>query len=400
MSGRVPFPAAPTTRDTRIDVLRALALMTIFIDHVPGNVYEHYTMRNFGVADATEAFVLLSGIAAGIAYGARFKPGSRMAMAVKAVRRACSLYVAHVMTTIVAIALFAGASIWFARPDLLEKINIGPVFTETPEALLGIVTLGHQIGYNNILTMYAGIMLMVPALLILSRIGIGLMLAVSGMVWLLAGLYKVAPLHYPNDGMWFLNPLSWQFLFAIGMAATLHLRRGGTIPYHRGLLALAIGYLVMSWLWVEIPLWGWEKTVPLPFVLGDFNKTFLTLPRLLNILALAYVFVSVPVFSRLTRLSESHPLAVMGRHGLAIFVAGTVLAMVGQIIGELMETDFAIDTLVLGSGIALQFALAYFYEWEKNLNARAKRAGQPAEAPRPATVPTIPAREPAPRNVA
>ncbi|TIU89360.1 MAG: hypothetical protein E5W03_04260, partial [Mesorhizobium sp.] len=49
-------------RDTRIDVLRALALLTIFVDHVPGTVFENWTYKNFGFSDAAEAFVLISGI--------------------------------------------------------------------------------------------------------------------------------------------------------------------------------------------------------------------------------------------------------------------------------------------------------------------------------------------------
>ena len=44
-------------RDTRIDVFRALALITIFIDHVPGTAFETLTYKNFGFSDAAEAFV-------------------------------------------------------------------------------------------------------------------------------------------------------------------------------------------------------------------------------------------------------------------------------------------------------------------------------------------------------
>ncbi len=43
---------AKLMRDTRIDVLRALALLTIFINHVPGTIYEHFTTKNFGFSDA------------------------------------------------------------------------------------------------------------------------------------------------------------------------------------------------------------------------------------------------------------------------------------------------------------------------------------------------------------
>lgn len=354
-------------RDTRLDVLRALALITIFINHVPGNFYERFSSRNFGFTDAAEAFVLISGIAVGLAYGINFRAGNRLRMTVKAWRRAGTLYLAHIMATVVTIGIFAGGALAFSDPELLTKINLEPVFKQTPEALFGIVTLGHQLGYNNILTMYAAVMVAVPGMLWIASRSLKLLVVLSLLVWFVAGLYRIGPPHYPNDGLWFLNPLSWQVLFAIGIAGTLHVKRGGTIPIHPGLVAVAVAYLLLSLAWVKIPLWGLEDGNPLPFVLGDFNKTFLTLPRLLHILALAYVFLAFPVFSRITRLGHDNPLAVMGRHGLAVFVAGTLLSMIGQVIGYVTETGFLLDTLILGTGIALQFALAYYYEWEKAL---------------------------------
>ena len=56
---------APSTRDARLDVFRGMCLVMIFINHVPGNPYERFTSRNFGWSDAAEAFVMMSGIAAG-----------------------------------------------------------------------------------------------------------------------------------------------------------------------------------------------------------------------------------------------------------------------------------------------------------------------------------------------
>ncbi|TIU32045.1 MAG: hypothetical protein E5W28_12440, partial [Mesorhizobium sp.] len=79
-------------RDTRIDVLRALALLTIFVDHVPGTVFENWTYKNFGFSDAAEAFVLISGISVALAYGTKFKPGGRLLATLKMWRRAGVLY--------------------------------------------------------------------------------------------------------------------------------------------------------------------------------------------------------------------------------------------------------------------------------------------------------------------
>ncbi|TGV29118.1 hypothetical protein EN811_30190, partial [bacterium M00.F.Ca.ET.168.01.1.1] len=88
-------------RDTRIDVLRALALLTIFVDHVPGTVFENWTYKNFGFSDAAEAFVLISGISVALAYGTKFKPGGRLLATLKMWRRAGVLYAAHIVTTMV-----------------------------------------------------------------------------------------------------------------------------------------------------------------------------------------------------------------------------------------------------------------------------------------------------------
>ncbi len=62
---RLPQSAVRPARDTRLDVLRGLALITIFINHVPGQIFEYATTKNFGFSDAAEAFVLISGIAVG-----------------------------------------------------------------------------------------------------------------------------------------------------------------------------------------------------------------------------------------------------------------------------------------------------------------------------------------------
>src|ERR671923_1839563 len=60
-------------RDLRIDFFRGLALICIFIDHVPGNRLAHLTLQNFGFSDAAEVFVLLAGFSAALAYGSTFQ---------------------------------------------------------------------------------------------------------------------------------------------------------------------------------------------------------------------------------------------------------------------------------------------------------------------------------------
>ena len=360
-------------RDTRIDVLRALALLTIFVDHVPGTVFENWTYKNFGFSDAAEAFVLISGMSVALAYGGKFKPGGRLLATLKMWRRAGVLYISHIVVTMMVIALFCAAAAFVHRPEMLTMINIEPLMKNTPQVLLGIVTLGHQLGYNNILPVYAALLLAAPAFVLIVSYRPVAALVVSGLLWLVAGIWQIAPPNYPEPGLWFLNPLSWQFLFNIGLAAMLHVKRGGAIPVNRWLVGASGIYVVGAAIWVHSPLWGQITWFDLPIVIGGFDKTFLSLPRLLHILSISYLVVALPMVSNLFRLRADNPLAILGKRSLPVFIAGTLLAMAAQVLKLINPGGIAYDTLLIAAGIAMQFALALYLEWLAGLGlARAK----------------------------
>jgi hypothetical protein len=392
---RTSLPVAVAKRDTRLDVLRGLALITIFINHVPGQIFEYLTTKNFGFSDAAEAFVLISGIAVGLAYGSRFQPGARLQTAVKAFRRAFTLYLAHMITTFMTLALFICGAWLFHRSGLVVEINILAVLMNLKQGIPALLLLGHQIGYNNILPMYGALMLMVPLILMLNAINPFLALGVSGGVWLVAGIYEIAPHNMLIEGYWFLNPLSWQFLFTIGIVAIMHVKRGGRIPQHPVLLALAAGYVALSFVWVTAHLWAFGNDLAalgLPTVITGFDKTFLSLPRLLHVLSLTYLVISIPAFSRLLRRPSDHPLTILGRHSLNIFVAGTILAMVGQVLLYITNRDQIIGPLFVIAGLAMQFAYAYYLERKRDQD-RTKRQvmADAAAVPVPVRVNRLPA---------
>ncbi len=373
---------APSQRDTRIDVFRALALLTIFVNHVPGTIFEHFTHKNFGFSDSAEAFVLISGVAIGLAYGLKFRPGNRLLITLKAWRRAGVLYTTHIMTTVATLGIFSAAALYFSRPDLLKLINIELIINDTPEALVGIATLGHQVGYNNILSMYAVVLLMMPVFLLIGSVSLRLMLLASGLVWLVAGIYQIAPTNFPGDGFWFLNPLSWQLLFVIGIAGMMHVKRGGEIRFNWWMAGAAVFYLAGALFWVKWPLWGIETASGLPTVLTGFDKTFLSLSRLMHILAIAYLIVTIPWLSNLAQTRPGHPLAVLGKHSLPVFIAGTILAMVAQVMKTVSPGGILYDAILISTGIALQFGLAYYLEWLPKIGWGGTKA-RPASASRP-----------------
>jgi hypothetical protein len=370
-----PTGGVPRERDTRLDVFRAFALLTIFVNHVPGQYLEHLTSKNFGFSDSAEAFVLISGMSVGLAYGSRFRIGERLAVTLRILRRALTLYVAHIMTSIITFAIFAGGALWFGRQDLLSEINLRAVVDRTEQGVVSMVLLGHQFGYNNILSMYAALFLMLPGFLWLYRQSAVLLLAVSGTLWLCAGIWRIAPSNFLDDGYWFLNPLSWQFLFVIGFTGMLRARTKG-IARNAVLLALSAAYLMISMLWVVFSWWSIDLSFGLPAVLTGFDKTFLSAPRLVHVLAGAYLLATIPALSRWAALPLSHPLVAVGRHSLAIFIFGTILAMIGQVLLFVTGKDPLFGAAYVLLGIALHFAYARYLDWQAAVMSRnANRQG-------------------------
>lgn len=370
-----PTGVVPRQRDTRLDVFRALALLTIFVNHVPGQYLEHLTHKNFGFSDSAEAFVLISGMSVGLAYGARFAVGERLAVTLRILRRALTLYVAHIMTSVITFAIFAGGALWFARPDLLSEINLRAVVDRTEQGVVSMVLLGHQFGYNNILSMYAVVFLMLPGFLWLYQRSALLLLAVSGTLWLCAGIWQIAPSNFLDDGYWFLNPLSWQFLFVIGFVGVLR-ARGKGFPRNTVLSALSAAYLGLSFAWVVFSWWNIDFSYGLPAVLTGFDKTFLSTTRLLHVLAGAYLVATIPALSNWAALPLSHPLVAIGRHSLAVFIFGTILAMAGQVMMFVTGRNPVIGTLYALVGIALHVAYARYLDWQAAVIAEnAKRQG-------------------------
>lgn len=357
-----PFvPASPERnhgRDQRLDVFRGLALMTIFINHVPGNAFERLTSRNFGFSDAAEAFVLMSGIAVGLAYSRSFRAGPFLSACVRVWRRAWTLYVTHLVSSMIAIGLVAAGVLYLGTVEMVGKINFARLLDQPLQTMVGIPLLGHQLGYFNILPLYATL-LVSPLYILIGLRSRPALVAVSVLVWMAAGFLRLNMPNYPNPGGWFFNPFAWQLIYAIGIAGGLAMLDGRKlVPFKPWLFWLCTAYLAFSCVWVIYQLGGLPGEQVLPFFMGGFDKTFLALPRLLHALALAYVLTNAAWVVGLFKLPIFHPIELMGRNGLAVFATGSVLAIVLQILRIRFETNVLADAGLLAAGIAIQYGVA------------------------------------------
>lgn len=384
MAAAPPSPSAspgtllPPGRDTALDVWRGLALITIFINHVSGNILENVTHKNFGFSDAADLFVMFAGYAAAAAYFSRYAIGQRLAVSLKVASRAVRLYTTHLALVVLGGAVFALGVIRTGDFGLFSVIALEPLMMDPAEALVSAVTLAYQPGFLNILPLYFVLIGMLPLLLFVASRSLSLAVVLSAALYTAAGLTGTNLPAYPLPGGWFFNPLSWQFLFVIGFALGARRNRlGAAMPYHRGAWWAALAYLVLALVVMRgpgLPPAGWIPLLP------DFltvpEKQFLSVPRLLHVLALCYVVAHSPLQGWARGLPSRHPLAMMGRHSLPVFCTGLVVSITGV---ALKQTGFdgpVFDIAYVTAGVATQMLVARLLSLTEK-----RRGGSPAGLP-------------------
>lgn len=366
-------PVAATTpakvRDPRLDVIRGICLVMIFINHVPINVFEHFTSRNFGFSDSAEGFVLMSGIAAGLAYSSDFRTPTRLWQGVGRVwRRVWTLYLVHILCTVGALAAAAAAALFLHDSRILFQNNMDSLFLNPLSTLIGIPILGHQFGYVNILPLYLVLLFFAPALLWAALRWPMWLWAASTLLWFVTGQFYLGLPNYPLEGNWFFNPLAWQIIFVTGILTGVAMKDGRRlVPVQRGLQWLCGIFLIYAAVATMTPvvgmptghaLWWLRETLHLPWHFVAFDKSYVTGPRLLHILALAYLLSSLPVVRRACASRFARPFEIMGRQSLSVFALGSVLCIALQGIRQVAPHTVAMDTLLVGGALLMQFALA------------------------------------------
>lgn len=359
-------------RDHRIDFLRGIALVMIFINHVPGNLFEHLTSRNFGFSDAAEGFVLLAGVSAALAYGKDFTgiPGWKAVSRIWS--RAWSLYLVHIALSVAALGLVVAVMRFGGNPTLMMQDNFQILLSDPIGMMIGLPLMLHQFGYVNILPLYIVLLLAAPGALWVAQRWPLWLLAGSVALWALSGVTRFNVMTYPGLNYWFLNPFCWQLIFVVGLLTGLRLKRGERlVPVNRRLTIAATSYLAVSMLWVMVPavtalgnsVMVGLANLGLPPLFTNFDKGHAELPRLLHVLSLAYVLSILPGLREIAASRKVWMLTVMGRQSLTVFALGTILSFVARAIRLLAqdagyEVDLAFDFVVIGLGVGAQLLVA------------------------------------------
>ena len=380
-----PVPVQIRRRDSRIDVLRGIALVMIFVNHVPGTVFELVTSRNFGFSDAAEGFVFISGLSAFLAYAGGLSARPLWAGVRRIWKRAWTLYLVHLMVTFWAVAIVAATLRYGGSGALFEKDNFQFLVSDPIGVLIGLPLLGHQFGYVNILPLYAVLLLAAPALILSAGRWPRATLAGSVALWAGVGFAHVDLPNLPLQGGWFFNPLAWQMLFVLGILTGAALKRGARfVPVNRWLVAAAAAYLLLSLVWLKWPALqdrgnaalGWLAAQGAPNLVRDFDKTYVSVPRLLHFLSLAYVLSVLPWLRDLCDSRPLAPLALLGRHALPVFALGTILSFAVRAAKEIAGAPtLALDVLMISGGIAAMIGFAALFDLSRRAATVPARVG-------------------------
>lgn len=203
-------------RDRRLDLLRGFAVFTMVVDHFGGPSWLYLiTGNNQFFTSGAESFVLISGMVVGLVYrGILERYGFRVA-ALKALKRALTLYLLTVVMTI----SFATISTFFHLP-WARDIDLGHPLVFTFNVLIF-----HETYYlADIPMMYAIFMALVPVGLWLLATHRGwLLILLSFVVWLGFQFINAEQIIlWPTIGNTTFHPAAWQLIFAWSMVVGYH----------------------------------------------------------------------------------------------------------------------------------------------------------------------------------
>jgi hypothetical protein len=369
-----PQPVPAVERDLRLDLFRGVALWGIFLDHIPENIVNWITIRNYGFSDATEIFIFISGYTAAFVYGRAMRERGFVVASARILRRAWQIYVAHIFLFTIFMAEIAYVAATFDNPLYAEEMRILDFLKQPDVTIFEALILKFKPVNMDVLPLYIVLLLLFPPVLALLLKRPTLALTGSALVYVLTWSFDINLPAYPN-GVWFFNPFAWQLLFVFGAWCALGGARQLSGVFHsRIILAIAVAYLIfafaitLTW-YVEplsrfVPIWLSDWMYPI-------DKTNLDVLRFAHFLALATITLRfVPRDWPALRSPILQPAIRCGQHSLEIFCLGVFLAFAGQFVISEYSGGPLIQIAISLIGIMIMVATANLISWYKVIEGR------------------------------
>jgi hypothetical protein len=362
-------PIALKPRDLRLDFFRGLALLLIFIAHVPDNWLSRYRPGYFGFSDSADIFVFVSGYAAALAYGRIFARAGYLAGLGRIVKRFGELYACHLgLFFAVAVSCVAGNRFLTTDVDYVGLLNLGYFFENAQEALFGLFTLTYVPNYFDILPMYMVALAMLPALMLLARVHWTLAGVVCVALYLAVQFFRLElPAEIAFKRPWFFNPFAWQLLFYTGFFLGAGWLKAP--PSRTWLAAFCVLFLILSIPVSHYPTFsrvGWLSALRNhmePLV----AKTDLGILRWLHFLCLAYLAVALlKGREHVLNVRLAEPFVKTGQKALPVFVTGMTLSLLAGMVLDVWGRGIVSIAVVNTAGIGVLILSAYVVAWFKS----------------------------------
>jgi hypothetical protein len=361
-----------SSRDLRLDFFRGLALILIFVDHIPENILSYFTIQAVQFFDAAEVFIFISGYTAALVYGQTLVSQGALYATARILGRAWQLYVAHIFLLVMFIAEVSYTVTTFNNPMYNDEMRVGDFLNEPHVAIVKALLLEFQPTFLDILPLYILLLVIFPVVLLGLRLRPLIVLVPSFLLYLLVQATNLSVPAYPEGHVWYFNPLAWQFVFIAGAALGFpgrHDRRWSR--WARRVLPLAVFFVAAGFAiklsWTIHGIWD-----PFPGLLlkelWPVNKNNLSLIRVIPFFAaVAIVAVIVPANTAFLRSLVAKPLVLCGQQSLEIFCLGILLSALGHFVLSEYDSAISIQLLVNLAGILVMCLTARMLDWYKTM---------------------------------
>jgi len=363
-------------RETRIDIIRGIAMLTILLNHtaLPLRAIYHYsgpvipTLTEYGYSSAASLFVAMSGYMVGMVYLKRPNPIRSV------LTRASQLYLinAGLLCALVALAYLAPAandSFWQLRP-IVEPPYMG---------IVKFLALLDAPAFTDILQLYVTLMLVTSAAILLIRRSVLLLAVCSIGLWALMQVlgFLLPSTSVPLSNGHSLNVLAWQLTFFLPMIA-------GKMKLHEKLFAwFEKKPRAVAALWFLVFIAGVsdvldvERFIPASHTLMSRQLNGVIWIGHSLLVLLAYAGLLTWLLPHLQRW-PFQLLASLGRNSLNVFVASTPIMYVATLaFGTLGLAGYLLS---VGSVVTLCLLVAAWGDQRKQRKS-AQQTSQPLTAP-------------------
>jgi hypothetical protein len=360
---------AADKRDIRLELFLGIANWFIFLDHIPDDVANWITIRNYGFSGAADPFIFISGYLAAIVYARMMLERGTIVGATRLFKRVWQLYAAYVVLFIIYIVTIGDAATRYAAPDIIYEFNVAGLVDHP------IRTVGHglllQSKARNLdaLQLYIMLMAFLPPVLWLMLRKPGLTMLGSLALYFAARQFEWNLPSFP-DGYWYFNPFCWQLLFVLGAWLALGgLKDPRAILKSPILIYVGIAYLVFALAMTmagRFPAFG--NLFP-DWLVDAFNpndKTNLAPYRVLHFIVMAFFAARfIPKDWRGLAWPIFRPAIKCGQQSLAVFCVGVFLSFVGHLTLMTSSDSLMAQIFVSAAGIAIMTLVAYYISWSK-----------------------------------